>query len=295
MWKASGTRNGRMTLAWMLQRVRWPVLVTLFNRNVLMICKIWWSWNAVRAIGWTVEPQNYPPSVHVPHVYETSQILVTFYSRQFRPTDFDVRSSPRGQCSYFSTKKMVFKKCGHCATWQAMLIPIFVLLIRIYWLVGGDWNHGILWLFPETVGNGIGRAQPPTRFVSGSCICHRNQSLNRTKAMGAGELFSMWYHWWTQLEGHQVCEGDDSWFLFLVFWGISVFFPNIWSVLFFFKVFVNQKPPIYSTTAEGFHPWPVVELRKEIIEREQIAAASPIEQRWTSRISWPLPMWKKNR
>jgi hypothetical protein len=42
-------------------------------------------------------------------------------------------------------------------------------------LVGGDWNHGFLNDFPETVGNGIssqltksiifqrGRAQPPTR------------------------------------------------------------------------------------------------------------------------------------
>jgi hypothetical protein len=75
---------------------------------------------------------------------------------------------------------------------------------------------------------------------------------------------------------------------FFWYFGVFPFFsPNI---CFFLKVFVNQKPPIHSTTAVGFHPWPVVELRKEIIEREQIAAASPIEQRWTSRISWPLPM-----
>ena len=78
---------------------------------------------------------------------------------------------------------------------------------------------------------------------------------------------------------------------FFWYFGVFPFFSRISDLFcFFFKVFVNQKPPIYSTTAEGFHPWPVVELRKEIIEREQIAAASPIEQRWTSRISWPLPM-----
>jgi hypothetical protein len=54
-----------------------------------------------------------------------------------------------------------------------------LLIIPIYFLVGGDWNHGILNDFPETVGNGKssqltscpsffrGVGQPPTRIFQG--------------------------------------------------------------------------------------------------------------------------------